>query len=184
MTEETKLFVVESPVSEKTREFFEAAAGDIKSIGTAAADALREVANGGILLTRKHVSQIEQSVGYKVRTAAQIQRNLEGASRRKGGKRVLTWTPDPVYDGTLDEMAQMRGIPVEDILQECVDWVISKGWIFDLTPEPIPLQVTQAEAAYLRSLMEVDEDVPLRGADVVRYLREVVGEVSEPAEVA
>jgi hypothetical protein len=184
MSEENKLFVIEAPVSERTREFFETAAGRSKNLTAAAADALREVANGGVLLTRKDISEIEQSTGVKLRTAAQVRRNIERTSKTKDGKMSLTWNPDPVYNAQLKEMAEMRGSTVYDILQDCMDWVIGEGWPFDLNPEPVDLKVTPHQASYLRSLMDIEDDTPLRGADIIGFLRETVGETSGEMEAA
>lgn len=142
-----------------------------RSVGEYASWALGELADGGLLLSASDVARMEEAVG-NLKSPADIVTAMESGHSRKEGKVIIPWSVDPVYLPNLEEIAETTGRSVEGLLQDVMDTAMSKGWLYEWNPEPVPLMFSEDDLAEIAEIIGVDAPT---GTDIASFIRQQTG---------
>jgi hypothetical protein len=135
-------------------------------IGRMAAGVLTEIAEGGVLLPKSVVDRIVEMMG-SLSNPRDLIPVVEKAYNRKDGQVAAEWRIDPIYMPYLEDAAISQGRTVQQLIQDCMDTAMDKGWLYELDPQPHRLLITAEDMEALRGALGKDD---VHGSDLVEYI--------------
>lgn len=128
---------------------------DSKKIGAVAVTCLKELANGGVLLTAAEVEHIAASTGVRLSCAEDILPFVANGSGYSGGKMVVHIEIDPADVEAHEGIARTQDRTVQELFQETLNSALDQEWDYQLTPEQRPLRILMSprEAEELSTML-------------------------------
>lgn len=105
----------------------------IKAIIAQATYLLAQFANGGMMLSPETVARMDIAAGRRVSEEDLPQ--LLGEATHKDGRVKAEWLLDPIDIPALDERAKSAGRTRQEYIQEFMDEVKEKGWLWDYSSD-------------------------------------------------
>lgn len=124
----------------------------VQKIFAAAAEAMRSIAAGGKILSASIVDRIEQILGDDFDEEI-LPELIEQASHRRGGNLCGYWEIDPVYEKALSETADMRGVTLQELVQDMMDTAMDNEWLYQVDPRPTQVLMTSEDKAQVEELL-------------------------------
>jgi len=138
-------------------------------VGRVAHGLLKDLAEGGLMLPTEAVQRIRKAI--RSIDSSDIASRVEGSVDRQGEHLVLKMTMDPSWEPRLREIAEIRGQPVDQLLQECMTTAMTQGWLYNdiIPPDPPPISFTREEYEMLRQTVAANG--PLFGEDIAAWVK-------------
>jgi hypothetical protein len=138
-------------------------------VGRVALSLLNDLADGGMMLPCESVAAVRKAIS-SIRPE-DIVSSVESSVNRQGDHLVLKMAIDPSWEPRLREIAEIRGHPVEQLMQECMATAMSQGWLYDnvIPPDPPPVSFSRNDYESLRKVVAAGG--PLFGEDIAAWVR-------------
>jgi len=152
-------------------------AGDLtetQKVGLVATQYLTDIAEGGLLLTNEELHRIAESTGVEATCGEDLLTVIAEGSGREEGKLKVPIIIDPAYESAYEEVAQSQGRTIQEILQETVDVVMDREWVYELIPSNRPEQVLMSPAVK-RELEEILGEKFSTGMDLAGLVKKALG---------
>lgn len=92
---------------------------------------LKEYAEGGMLLTQAHLSDIERATDTTVASPKDVVAAVAKGLGRDEGQFVLKAAVDPAYVEPLREIATFQGCTLDELLTNCINLALTNGWLYE-----------------------------------------------------
>lgn len=129
---------------------------------------LRTYVEGGLMLSKPQLDTIEKVTGHRISLPEEVIQFALEAKGRKGGKYTVSAEVDEAFWANVEETASHSGLTADELLQNLIQYVISEGWLYSWEPSGCTLHFTDADAAYLRSLVG---SKTFFGSDLVKAIK-------------
>lgn len=128
---------------------------------------MNQMGAGGVLLTAKHVEDIEKAAEVEISNPDDVVKATQKANKRSGDAYTVTAEIDPAYIAAAKQAAEWRGISLEALLTDCLNAVLGNSWLetWDAGPEGKVLRLDAKDWAKAKAL--TGKENPF-GKDVIR----------------
>ena len=146
---------------------------ETEKVVAAAQGTLQDIAGGGLVLTGKDISVIEQSAGVSIGNVDDVLEMAESSTGRKGGKLAGWWEVDPTYEETITQMAEFQGREVHELVQSTIDTCVDNGWLYgEVVPNPERVLMPPDAKKELEELLKGQFS---NGSELANLIREALG---------
>jgi len=135
------------------------------------ADLVRQLANGGVMLTASAVKRIRDA-GCALLNADDLIRDVEYARDRDRGNVILRFSLDPCRVGPIQAIADFKGISLNDLVQRDIEQMLNNGTFYSI-PAPEP-SVAFSEGDWLMLQGVLGMEV-MHGSDLANWIRDKAG---------
>ena len=115
---------------------------------------VRDVADGGLLLTPDEVARITDATGVDPSCGEDLIPYLSAGSGIEEGCHIFKAAIDPVYMTRLEEIAGFREWPIQQVVQEMVDHCLENNWYEEITDQPRHVRMTEDDVKALEEVLE------------------------------
>jgi hypothetical protein len=128
---------------------------DTQKIGGVALSLLQDLADGGLMLKAEEVARIATATGLDPECGEDLIEAISAGTGREEGSLKVFILIDPSYEMAYQEIADMRGQPIQQLFQDLMDFVIAQQWVNDLPSEkqPVAVLMTPEDKAELEKLL-------------------------------
>jgi hypothetical protein len=142
---------------------------DATKVGRVALSLLRDLSEGGLMIPGDAVSRLRKALSSI--DPSEIVSAVEKSANRDGDHITFPVTVDPSWMPRLNEIAEVRGCPVIQIMQEVTGSVLAQNWLWDnvVPPEPPPVSFSRQDYESLRNV--VSAGGPVFGEDIAAWVR-------------
>ncbi len=171
LSEEVKITV---PIN---RSLLDGAGGDTEeekqeNIKSIISKLLDEFNNGALLVTSSVASKIKQIA--PVKNGDDLLTYLEQAVGRRKGRYVFQVEIDPSFVPAIEGIAKSRGEKTDKYLQDCINYIISMGWLFEVYPAPFQVRLSDEQVRDICNALGIDRR-ELNGQTLYEKIMEVRG---------
>ncbi len=142
---------------------------------------VEQFARGGAMVPADQITYLSDLTRMPIYGADDLVEIVENIARRNSadGSLSVVTNIDPALAPPLEEVAQMQGRTVSEIVHEAVTLVLTNSWLYSLSVDggTIPLMATQRE-----TLEMIIKKAPLMSTDIVEWVQAASAslESSEP----
>jgi hypothetical protein len=133
----------------------DASISDGRKIGGVALNCLNELAAGAVVVTGEEIENIRQNTGIEIEEPEEFLAYIQEATGRKNGMLMVPYFIDPADQPPLQEIADMRGCPIAEVVTDVLDFVRDNGMVHNIAPEKRAQAVlmTPAQKLELETMM-------------------------------
>ena len=160
-TDKTLIFNLDIPLTESV---CEAIVGMVEQpdlttaqkVGGVALKCLNDLAAGGIMLEAAVLNNLQQAAGVEIEDGEDLIPIISEAVGMKDGMMVIPYYVDPADMPGYEETAEMQGRPVQEVVQDLIDFVRDNGMIYTHSAPHVPdnIRMHPAEHAELEGILE------------------------------
>jgi len=141
---------------------------------------LQEQAGGGMMLSGEVMEMVQTVTGH-LGEGADLVPWVEKAGNKDGDATIVSWRVDPTYYPLLENIAAGQGRPVEQVIQEILDWVLGQGWGYDFSFATTTIPFENADAEWLRQQIGKEH---LTSSNVIAYFKDLAQDRQAMVEVS
>ena len=163
---------------------------DARRVARVAEVFLTQIADGGMLISPHGITRIREACGADPETEEEIVALISEGTGITEGKHKVTVLIDPSYWPAYEEIARVSGQTPEALLQETVDTILEREWVYEIDPGHRPVRILMAPPEK-RDLEELLDGQFNSGGELLGLIRkalgggaELFGELEAPKEAA
>ena len=163
---------------------------DARRVARVAEVFLTQIADGGMLISPHGITRIREACGVDPETEEEIVALISEGTGITEGKHKVTVLIDPSYWPAYEEIARVSGQTPETLLQETVDTILEREWVYEIDPGHRPVRILMAPPEK-RDLEELLDGQFNSGGELLGLIRkalgggaELFGELEAPKEAA
>lgn len=142
-----------------------------EKLGATASGLLTDLAKGGIMIPPDYADRIRKSTGQL--DAVDITERCEGSVGMRGDASLVTWAPDPMWVGYLQNLADNQGLTLNQQVKSVLDHAFEQGWLGTAAPDPWKLLFTKEQHRWLSDALGKGDC--LTGLDVIEFVEKNTG---------
>ena len=142
----------------------------VEILSDVATGLLIDQADNGLMIDPATASRLCEITGKEIERPTDLIPLVEKAVGKKDGGIVVETVLDPFWVGPLQELATQQGRSLNELLSDCLNLIMDKGWLYEINPGPKTLNFTQQDMKYLRE--SLGKEV-VSGTDVAQFIREM-----------
>ena len=131
---------------------------------------LSDYAKGGIMITPAYADRIQTAVGHL--DVVDITERCERTVGMKGEAQVVDWTPDPMWVGYLQNLADNQGITLRRQVETVMNHAFEQGWFGSAAPDPWKILLTKEQYEYLEKTLGKKD---VTGEDIIEFVERNTG---------
>ena len=163
---------------------------DARRVARVAEVFLTQIADGGMLISPHGITRIREACGVDPETEEEIVALISEGTGITEGKHKVVVLIDPSYWPAYEEIARVSGQTPETLLQETVDTILEREWVYEIDPGHRPVRILMAPPEK-RDLEELLDGQFNSGGELLGLIRkalgggaELFGELEAPKEAA
>lgn len=126
---------------------------------------LSDLAKGGIMIPPAYAERIRTATGQL--DAVDITERCERTVGMKGDGPVVDWTPDPMWVGYLQSLADNQGITLRRQVETVMNHAFEQGWFGSAAPDPFKLLLTKEQYELLEKALGKPD---VTGQDIIDFV--------------
>jgi len=139
-------------------------------LGIAASGLLTDLAKGGIMIPSDYAQRIRAATGQL--DAVDITERAERTVGMKGDAVVVDWTPDPMWVGYLQNLADNQGLTLRQQVKTVMNHAFEQGWLGQGAPDPFKILLTKEQYEWLEKALNKPD---VTGADIIDFVESKTG---------
>ena len=151
---------------------------DARRVARVAEVFLTQIADGGMLISPHGITRIREACGVDPETEEEIVALISEGTGITEGKHRFPVDIDPAYWPAYEEIARVAGITPEKIVQETLDTIMEREWVYEIDPGHRPVRILMAPPEK-RDLEELLESPFSSGSELLALIRKALGGGSE-----
>lgn len=147
-----------------------AAVQNVGALQDVASNVVRQLADGGMMLSARTVSDITDIIGEFDPDI--LVASVQSAANRKEGQYSGEWRVDPAWVSGLKDRAESRGQTMQQLVQDMMDYALGNGWLESMDNPPHMVFLSAEDLQYIKQSLGVES---VTGTDLVELLRAQMG---------
>ena len=147
---------------------------DARRVARVAEVFLTQIADGGMLISPHGITRIREACGVDPETEEEIVALISEGTGITEGKHKVTVLIDPSYWPAYEEIARVSGQTPETLLQETVDTILEREWVYEIDPGHRPVRILMAPPEK-RDLEELLDGQFNSGGELLGLIRKALG---------
>jgi|CXWL01.1.fsa_nt_gi hypothetical protein len=146
--------------------------GIVRALSQLMSSYLAAYSQGAFVITDSDIERMSKSTGIRVNSANKVVELVEVSVGRQAGAYEFKVAADPSMIESMNDMAKVRSMTLDQVIQEAWDTIVMSGWLWQVPSYCTTFIVNESEK---QELMGWLGKTTFTGKDVVDFIREKVG---------